>query len=186
MAARGFGPPRWSRPILLALAILAGAAAIASERLLDGGAGPPVAAVPGASPRSYADLGEAGIVLVSARGRLIAYVDRLADNGPVVGATVSAKIGDRALAFAERARGVYVAEGAPLKAGPNHIALSVASGLARGLVEMSLTMPAGWSSAAVESAEAGGYRVVTATVAILLVGLTAGGIVAFRSFRRLG
>ncbi|MGE0713859.1 MAG: hypothetical protein AB7P02_00320 [Alphaproteobacteria bacterium] len=179
-------PPRWRRLLPLVLLAVAGiAAAIASERLRDGGeAGTAAADVP--APRSYADIGEAGIVLVASGGRLVAYVDRRADNAPVIGGTASADVDGRVLAFAERARGVYVAESGTLAPGPHRIAFSFASDPAAGMVVMALNMPSGRPAAAVDGTESGSGRGIAIAGWILAVAAVAAGAVGFRALRRLG
>lgn len=76
------------------------------------------------SPRVAAAVGPVGIVVVAANNRIYAFLDRLSDNAPVAGGTVTVKTGKHELTLKESAPGVYRA--GPFEPVVGHTPLTVA------------------------------------------------------------
>ena len=82
----------------LAALLLAGAPALADST---GGGWQPPGGEDGAAPRTTVVIGGVSIVLIAANGKLLAFLDRLADNAPVKEAElVVAPTGGQPLALA--------------------------------------------------------------------------------------
>lgn len=84
------------------------------------------------SPRVSAAVGPVGVVVVAANHKMYAFLDRLSDNAPVAGGTVTIKAGKHELTLKETAPGVYRSGAFEPTVGHTPLTVSIKTTLASG------------------------------------------------------
>lgn len=130
------------------------------------------------SPRVAAAVGPVGVVVVAANRKVYAFLDRLSDNAPVAGGTVTVKAGKHELTLKESAPGVYRAGPFEPTVGSIALTVSINTALASGQMVADLVVAPNTPPQTVES------RLRSLWYGVGLVAVAGLGVLAWRSRRR--
>ncbi|MGE4218558.1 MAG: hypothetical protein AB7G39_03840 [Alphaproteobacteria bacterium] len=99
------------------------------------------------SPRTEARIGDRQLVLVYARGRLVAFLESFANGAPVRGAEMEATVNFQAEPLPEVAPGIYRSGDIALPGGSNEIEIAWRAAGEDGTATLTLQIPSGAATA---------------------------------------